>query len=460
MAESPTRTLGDLLSQLTLQNVPQQQIIRAKYIILDGIACGLIGAHLPHSEKAANAIFSMDSGSCSVIGYNKKLTPPNAALLNSTFIQGFELDDWHSEAPLHSNALLIPSLLAAAEHRPTISGSDFLLAMIAGYETGPRVGNALYGRDILSKGWHSGAVFGPTAVAAAVGKLYGFNIDTYEDAFGIACTQACGLMSAQFESEVKRMQHGFAARNGLFAAILAASDYVGIKRVFEREYGGFLQQFSAGNGKDPQFKIEELTKGFGQKWQLDNICLKPYSSMAATHGTVDCIRALQKDHDLHDIKSIEISLDEPMFHHGGFEVKRPLLVTGAQMSVAYVAATQIVDGEVLVKQFSSANLDREEIWSLVDKTNCSSGQPQGSTEVRITLDTGECLKKKVDLQKGVDPPLSNKEIIEKYRNLSRQVIDEERMAKIEEMVLSIEKIDDVRKLIELLTPVTRNVFEC
>lgn len=33
-------------------------------------------------------------------------------------------------------------------------------------------------------------------------KLVGLNADLIEDALGIACTQACGLMSAQFESEI------------------------------------------------------------------------------------------------------------------------------------------------------------------------------------------------------------------------------------------------------------------
>jgi aconitate decarboxylase len=39
------------------------------------------------------------------------------------------------------------------------------------------------------------------------------------------------------------MQHGFAARNGLTAAALAAAGYTGIKRVFERRYGGYLPTF-------------------------------------------------------------------------------------------------------------------------------------------------------------------------------------------------------------------------
>lgn len=469
---SPTRILCNNITKLSTSDIPQLQLTRAKYLILDGIACALVGAHLPHSEKAANVIFSMEpSGTCSVIGYpDRKLSPCSAALINSTFIQGFEIDDWHTEAPLHSNSLLIPSLLAAAEHKKTslnpgakTSGADILLAMIAGYETGPRVGNALWGRHILSVGWHSGAVFGPAASAAAIGKLYGFNVDTMEDAFGLACTQAGGLMSAQFESEGKRMQHGFAARAGVLAACLAEGGYVGIKRVFEREYGGFLFQFSGGNGKTPQYKSEELYKGWGQKWQLEGVCCKPYATMAATHTAVDCLKLLQDEYpeqlqraNLKNIKAIDVTLDEASFHHGGFQIKRPLLATGAQMSIAYVAATQLVDREVMVREFSPASLERDEVWSVADKTKCALGEGfgEGTTDIKITFNDGTSIEKKINTQRGVNPPLSNEELVEKYRTLMKPVIDEERMQKIEKMVLNIDQLEDIDDLIKLLTPVT------
>jgi aconitate decarboxylase len=83
-------------------------------------------------------------------------------------------------------------------------------------------------------------VFGTLSAAVSAGTLYGLDAARFEDALGMAATQSWGLMAAQFESMVKRMQHGFASRNGLTAAALAASGYVGIKRVFEREYGGYL----------------------------------------------------------------------------------------------------------------------------------------------------------------------------------------------------------------------------
>jgi aconitate decarboxylase len=65
----------------------------------------------------------------------QRLGPLAAAILNSTFIQGFELDDYHSEAPLHSNAIILPAVLAAAElmksKAKTVSGSSLLLATIS-----------------------------------------------------------------------------------------------------------------------------------------------------------------------------------------------------------------------------------------------------------------------------------------------------------------------------------------
>ena len=82
-------------------------------------------------------------------------------MLNSSFIQGFELDDYHPLAPLHSNTLVLPAMLAAAPRVGRVSGERFLLGAILGYETGPRVGQALGGLEMLSRGWHSGVVFGP-----------------------------------------------------------------------------------------------------------------------------------------------------------------------------------------------------------------------------------------------------------------------------------------------------------
>ena len=398
-----------------------------------------------------------------VLTLSQKTGPLSAALLNSTFIQGFELDDWHSEAPMHLNSIILPALFAAAtKAKSTISGSSFLLAYLVGLEVGPRVGNALYGTHMLSMGWHSGPVFGHSASSTAVSKLLDLPAGLIEDAVGMACTQAGGLMSAQYESEVKRMQHGFAARNGLFAALMAKSGYVGIKKVYERPYGGFLATFGRGTGKDPAYLLEEVTKDLGSKWKTYSVRVKPYAAMAGTHGTIDCIRKLQEEHpeqmkDLAGITSIKYEMAEAAFHHGGWKAERPMTSTGAQMNNAYVAATQMVDGGVMTAEFRHDKLDRDLVWDLVEKSTCESSKEYAQSfaqKATITFKDKPTLTAVVKAPRGIDPALTNEEVVEKWRLLTRGIIDDDRRVKIENAVLNLDTFEDILDLEKLLSDLT------
>jgi aconitate decarboxylase len=403
----------------------------------------------------------------SILTKFQKTGPLSAAILNSTFIQGFELDDWHSDAPMHSNSILLPALFAAVAHSTkdtsTISGASFLLAYLVGLEVGPRVGSALYGSHMLSIGWHSGAVFGPSASSAAVSKLLNLPADVIEDAVGIACTQACGLMSAQFESEVKRMQHGFAARNGLFAALMAKSGYVGIKKIYERPYGGFLATFGRGTGRDPPYLLKEVTKDLGSTWKTYGVRVKPYAAMAGTHCTVDCIRKLQQDYpeqmeDLESVTSIKYEMAEAAFHHGGWKAERPITVTGAQMNNAYVAATQMVDKQILTSEFREEKLKRDLVWDLVNKSTCEHSQEftqSWAQKATITFKDKPTLTTVVKAPRGVDPALTNLEILEKWRLLTKNVIEDERRLQIENVVMNLDSAEDVLDLGRLLSDITK-----
>jgi aconitate decarboxylase len=68
----PTGKLCTWVDSVSLQDIPPEIQTRAKYLILDGLACGLTGAHLPSSTTAANAIFEMEpAGNSSAFGWNR-----------------------------------------------------------------------------------------------------------------------------------------------------------------------------------------------------------------------------------------------------------------------------------------------------------------------------------------------------------------------------------------------------
>jgi 2-methylcitrate dehydratase PrpD len=92
-------------------------------------------------------------------------------------------------------------------------------------------------------------------------------------------------MAAQYEAMSKRMHHGFSARNGLYAAHLAAGGYTGIKSVFERDYGGFLSTFGEGHSPDPA----RITDGLGERWETERIVVKPYAAMGGLHAPLDAL---------------------------------------------------------------------------------------------------------------------------------------------------------------------------
>src|SRR5271154_1985611 len=362
----PTGRLATWVADTTLADVPASVRDRAKHLVLDGIACALVGAQLPVSRIGVEGVTALDdTGDSALIGWGGRTTSAtSAAMVNSSFIQGFELDDYHPLAPLHSNSIILPAMLAAAPRVGRVSGERFLLGAILGYETGPRVGQALGGLDMLSRGWHSGVVFGPIPAAAAAGTLYGLDAAGFEDAFGIGATQSCGLMSAMYESMVKRMQHGFASRNGLTAAALAAAGYVGIKRVFERPYGGWLGVFGEGHRTYP----EDIYKGLGILWETERIAVKPYACMGLLHAAVDAALELRPEVDVNQIQRIDISMGEAAYAHGGGKAERPLEVIGAAVKLAYVVAVAFLDGDVLVDQFRQDRINRDDVWALIDRT--------------------------------------------------------------------------------------------
>jgi 2-methylcitrate dehydratase PrpD len=456
----PTGKLATWVADLTFDDVPPNVVERAKHLLLDGVGCALVGAQLPWSRIATDAVLGLESpGDTVVIGTGHTTSAPAAAVLNGTFIQGFELDDFHPLAPLHSGSLLIPALVSTASARPEktkpIRGAELLLAAIAGFEVGPRVGYTLHGTQMLDRGWHSGPVFGTHSAAMASGKLRGLPPAQLEDALGLAGTQSAGLMAAQFEAMSKRMHHGLAARNGFYAAGLAAAGYTGIKRVFEREYGGFLSVF--GEGHDPDASL--LTGQLGRRWETTIIMVKSYAAMGGLHGAIDAARQLQSSIPPEDISKIDITVGETVYKHGWWLPERPLTPIGAQMNIGYATAAALLDGNVLPEQFTPARLDSDDIWSLIAATTLHLDESLAHaditqkfrTDVAVTTRDGAVHHARVDQPHGAPTdPVTNAELVAKFHSLADRVTSRGRADAIERAVVGLDDLDDVDYLIDLL----------
>ena len=126
-----TRQLAEWVSDLDLKAMPQRVVDSIKIFLLDNIGCIIGGATVPWSSTYYNVIRQTRSGHHSTVAFfGDKMSPDDAAFLNSTFNHANETDDTHLKSPTHPGATATPASLALAEYAAS-SGKDLMLAMIA-----------------------------------------------------------------------------------------------------------------------------------------------------------------------------------------------------------------------------------------------------------------------------------------------------------------------------------------
>jgi 2-methylcitrate dehydratase PrpD len=458
--------LAEFISATSLEDVPADVIERTKYLILDGLACGLFASRLPWSDIAVDAVMAVEGHANSrVWGRASTTSVLGAALLNGTLVQGFELDDYHERGPLHSQSCVLPATFAAvdvaAQDQKVVGGEAFLLASLLGFEVGPRIGMALGGLDLIARGWHCGPINGVISGSVASAKILQLDANTTEHTIGLAATQACGLMSAQYGAMVKRMHSGFAARNALWSAILASRGFTGIEDVLEREYGGLGSCFSPG-----VWDGEKLLSELGDRWELAMIAVKPYSCMGGLHTAVDAVKEtlLREEVKGRSVESVQVGLPRAMYKHGGWKLEKPVVATAAQMNIAYVIAVALLDGDVFVDQFRPDRLNSNEVWELVQRVviyhepelDALGEEGRWACRLDLEFEGGVRIRNEVLHPTGSSSnPLTNDEIVQKADRLMSRVWPEAAREELKEAVLNLEELKDASRISDLLgTPAT------
>lgn len=457
--EDYTGRLAGYCAALRLGDVPAPVRERARYVALDGLGAGIYGAELPWSRILTDTVAALGgSGPTAVWGTKLSLPPDQAALLNGSFTQGFELDDYHVDGALHSCANVLPAALGCADvaGKP-IRGADLLAGIIVGFEVGVRVGQCMNASLMLKRGWHSGSVYGTHAAAAAGGRVLGIDAAQMAHAFGIAGTQSAGLMSAQFGSMVKRMHHGRSAQSGLYAALLAHNGYTGIERVFETRYGGFCTTFTA---TEDGFDLNRLVEGLGTRWETERIAIKPYACNGSIHTSLDAIRAIRERRPFTsaEVRRVVVRCTQATVKHVGWEY-RPAGMTAAQLNLSFGVAAMLEHGDVFVEQFTEESIRSPrllELARLVEVVHEPAFDALGPhrrhhIEMAIEFADGSHEVEEVDLALGSPArPLPNEAISAKYDKLAPRVLGRERAEALKQAVLHMEELEDARILGGLL----------
>lgn len=305
-----TQQLAGFLAGLRYQDLPPAVLARMEELFLDWLGSALAGKGqhpIPLFERYAERMGPAD-GSAQILPSRRRSSPYFAALVNGAASHVVEQDDLHNSSVLHPAAVVFPAALAAAQDLGR-SGAELILAAVAGYEAGIRIGEFL-GRSHY-RVFHTTATVGTLAAAVAVGKLMDFDRERFVDLLGSAGTQAAGLWEfLRDAADSKQLHTAKAAADGLLAAYLTADGLSGARHILEGEQG-----MAAGMSSDAD--PERLVDRLGSRWALLETSFKFHASCRHTHPAADALLALMQREGL---DHSQIAAVTARVHQGAIDV--------------------------------------------------------------------------------------------------------------------------------------------
>ncbi len=261
------------------------------------------------------------------------------------------------------------------------------------------------------------------------------------------------LIAAQNEAMFKWMQHVFNARNGLLAAWLAQAGYTGIKRVFEREYGGLLSTFCEGHEPAALQACSEL----GERWMTTSIIIEAYAAVSGLHSLLDGMFGITADRSLQadEIEHNDIDLSHAVHHRGWWKLQRPITPTAAQMDVAYALAVGLFDGAALIPQIPPQRIEQDDVRALTPRIGAyydpafDSRQTRGKSRLGRRLKDGTHLENAQLASRSCLRRSPTAGITAKISGLANGLIANASRSAIVDAVPGPERLTDLRALVQL-----------
>ena len=439
--------------------IPAAVTARARHLILDAAGIALASTGYDFAHRAMTAISGLaGGGDFAVIGMPARLPLRDAALINGILVHGLDFDDTHSGGVIHATASVLPTVLAVGTQQRA-SGREMLAAYVLGVEVAARLGAVAKGA-FHQIGFHPTGLIGAFACALAAGRLMGLNEKQLVMAQGL--TLSAGSGSLEFLEDGawnKRFHPGWAAVSGITAAALARQGFVGAKRAYEGRFGLYASHLQS--HFDPA-NLALATAGLGETWELQQVAVKPYPACHFVHACVDAAVTLTRDHNL-DAREIEQvralvpaevvkTVCEPAANK-----RRPANSYDAQFSIPYTVATALRRGQFTLDELEDEALGDADTLALANRVHHeidpATTFPRHYTgEVIVTLRGGRTLRHREAINRGNgERPLSEADIIAKFRSNAARAVSQARAQDIEASLLSLDQAGDVSTIADSLT---------
>ncbi len=456
-----TRELIKFILKTEYQDLPAGVVEAARPAILDLLGVAIAGSQEPSGKIIGGLVKQMQSvPEAAVIGGNFKAGCSAAALANGTAGHVLDWDDcldFPDVGLAHPTASIIPALLALGE-KQHVSGKDLITAYVLGLEAYAKIGLLRRKAYHSGSGWEWTGVLGVMGSAAAVSKILRLDEKQTEMALGIAASAAGGL-TRNFGTMAGHLHSGNAARNGIEAGILAGMGYNGVENVIEVP-SGFYNLFAGTDIPLAEEVMRENINALGNPWNIiePGLMFKAFPIAHISHFGVEAALQLREKHpvDWHRIAEIEFRI--PPFIQRAVWYKDPQTGIQGKFGLSYCLCRALVQGKINITDFTDTAVHDTTIRQLMHKVRWGSIEqdagagPFGCQEVILKMNDGQTYTCKVEHPRGEPQnPLTRAQAEAKFRDCTAHAYyDDGRTAQILDLVMNLEKVDDISLLAALL----------
>ena len=440
--------LAEFTVKTSLEDCPPAALALTRRAALDTVGVMLAGASEPCARIVRQVARTEGGiGLCTVLGSTLRTSPTWASLANGVAGHAHDFDDTNFALMGHPSVPLLAALLAGAEAEMK-SGADVALGYVIGFEVSAALGVAL-NPDHYTRGWHATTSIGTVGCAAAAARVMGLEAEQTRHALGVAVSLASGLKE-NFGSMTKPYHAGHAARNGVFAAMLAREGFTASATALEGKQG-YLAAFGGGAGS-----LEAALDGLGARWQLveSGIAVKPYPSCALTHSAIDTLLDLRAKHHLAPGQIAEVEVGVNSVVPDVLAHAKPATALERKFSMQFCAAAALADGAVTIGSFEDGPVRAPAVRDLMGRVTMVVDEtlPHGLTQhawtrVTLRLADGRTIESPPRGAQGhPDQPLSMESLRAKFLGCAERAMPRGEAEAVAEQIQHLEDIPDIRAL--------------
>jgi 2-methylcitrate dehydratase len=441
-----------------VEGLPEETVHEVKRRVIDSIGVAVAGldGDAPAAARAYAAELPDPSGA-TIWGSALRANPEVAGFANGIAVRYLDFNDTYlSREPLHPSDVIAPLIaLAECRDRPV---NDLLAAIATAYEVSVTLCDAA---SLREHGWDHVNYVG-IGVACAAGQLLGLPVERIEHAISISTVPHAAMRETRAGelSMWKGTAAANAARNALFATLLAEKGMTGPARPFEGEMG-FVRQVLGGAGFDVE-ALSRLEANAPPRRILDtHIKFWPveYHAQSAVDAALQLPEGFLRDPD--KIKSIEIDTFDAAYQIIAKDPEKwdPRTRETADHSLQYIVVAALLDGEVTSRTFEPERFrDPRTLDILKDRVTVredpelSAGYPGGiPNRITVTTTGGDREVREVRHPRGhARNPMTDEEVAAKYRANVEGRLGFERAASVERLVWDLGREGNLRELMQAL----------